>query len=664
MTDFFEPAPAAPAAPAAPWAAGVADGIVPGLLTEAGNIAAAAESSAITALANLANYHPAIPPVVVPTITATAPTNLSTLGAPPSEPGTLNSSFPTAPVEPVFGTLPELALPAEPEFNVTPPSLLDIPIPDPLTALVPAAPTLTNPALPVEPGFALPEVPTFLSLNLPTAPTLDLPSFDDVLGDAPTVPNATFAWAEVERDSALLSEMNSRLLSVVSGASTGLDPRVEAAIWNRGRDREAILTQRAIEEATDIFGARGHTMPDGVLLRVVQEALQASLARDASLSRDVMIKQAELEQSNFLATFNLAIQLESALIGHFNNVQNRAFEGQKFAFEAVHRVFAAQIQLRQAEVQAFGVKAQVFETRLKSKLAQLEVYKAELEGQRTVSEINRNQAALYQAEIDGVKALVEVYRSRVEAVKVIIEADKNRVDIHRAQIDGFDSQVKAKTAEYEGYGSRIRAEATKTEMYGQQVGAYRSRVDANVALVNAKLAEQTYNFRATQEFPLEVYKGRITAFTGGVQAEAARLSSEVGVFEAKIRSFATVEQAKHGLDEVKVEIYRTDVQKFTAQAQVNIQASIENIRSMLAQFESIAASLRAAAQIAGQRSAAALSARHISASIGSSTSNTSSNSSQRSSHDGSSTSVGNNANASWDMTKGTPTTQNIHTYEG
>lgn len=656
---IFTAAPAAPRAAAAPWVSGPADTEVPTLLASADSLAQAAQTNALSAVDAIANYRPTIPGVAVPTITVLQP-NLSVVGTPPSEPGGLDGIFPAAPIEPGFGALPGMTLPTEPAFDVPTPSIADIEVPDPFSALIPDPPQLSGAIVPVEPGFALPEVPTLLSLALPAPPSLDIPLFEDTLRDSPIAPTVDFAWNEVEYATTLLSTMNSRLVDVVAGASTGLAPEVEAAIWQRGRDREALLTNRAIEEAMRATAARGFTMPQGVLIRIVQQALQDSIARDASLSRDVMIKQAELEQSNFQFAFGLAVQLESTLIGHFNNVQNRAFEGLKFRAQIEIELFNAKVQLYQADVAAFQAKGAIFETRLKGALAQLDIYRAELDGQRTISEINRNQASIYQAQVDGVRAVVEIYRSRVEAVKAQIEADRNKAEVYRAQLQGYDSLVKAKQSEYEGYAARIRAEATKTEMYGQQVGAYRSRVDAFTALVNGKLAEQNFNFRTLQEFPLEVWKGRVSAYGSAVSAEAERLRAVATTYETRVRSFAAVEGAKHASDESRVALYQANITQYAKQAEINIQASIENIRTLLATAELVSQQLRSIGTISGQLAAAAHSARHVSAQISSSTSNSASNTSSNSSQNSSNTGASNSAQLSFDATRAVPTTSYQH----
>src|SRR6185369_12953006 len=159
---------------------------------------------------------PTIPTITAPTLYGTAPVPLA-LGDAPADPADLDDVFPTAPVEPTFGTLPDLNLPAEPDFNVAEPLLSDIALPDPLDAILPTAPTISDAALPVDPDFQFPDVPTLEVLQLPATPTLDLPLFEETLGDGPAAPSVNAAWAEVEYQTTMLTQLNGRLLDFVSG---------------------------------------------------------------------------------------------------------------------------------------------------------------------------------------------------------------------------------------------------------------------------------------------------------------------------------------------------------------------------------------------------------------------------------------------------------------
>lgn len=617
--------------------------LVAGAMDDAKTFAAVAETRALDTIALLGQFQVDLPPIAVPDVPVTD-LPIPSVDAPPAQPTDLSASFPTAPMDPTLGALTPFSLDTPPDFTASMPVLAELNFPNPLTATVPSAPSLDLVSVPVAPDFVLPVVPDLLALNLPAAPTLDLPSFNAALSDMPTAPDVSFAYAESAYQTALLGAMNSRLLDFVNGASTGLTPEVEQAIWNRGRDREAAQLQRAIDEAQRMFAARGFELPGGTLATMIQQAVQDSIGRDVSLSRDVMIKQAELEQSNFHFAFQTAMQLESRLIEHFDQVQTRALDAAKYAVQAVLEIFRARVMLYQADVQAFQARAAVYETQLKAALAQLDVYRAELDGQKLIGELNVQQVEIYKGMLQGVLATADIYKTQVSAANLRIEANNSLLAGFREQVNAYVAQVQAKNSEYEGYATQVKAEVAQVQMFGEEVNAYKSRIEAYGALVNARLGAATLEFKQLQEFPLEAYKARIGAFGAQVAAEAERLKALTTVYDTEVKAYSATEDAKARLSMAGAEVVKATAGAAAERAKVAVAVAEANGRLAVASHETAQASLRAAGQLAGQLAAAAMAARNVHASIQSSASAGTSVNTSRSFADHMSTSISQSCN--------------------
>lgn len=592
---------------------GAAPQIVSGIMDSTGALAIFTQSQALAAIENLANFTDSITALTAPTVPVTQLT-LAPLATAPVAPD-LTPSFPTMPVAPVVGSTDLLALGDAPVYDVAPADLLDLQLPDPMTVLLPGQPALSVIPVALEPGYVLPAMPTLLSLNLPELPEINIPLFDAALDQAPQAPDAELLYSEVEYSTVLLSTMNSRLSELVTSSQSGLDPDVEQAIVDRARDREALLTHRTVEEALRLMNARGFRMPEGSLVRIVQQALQAGLQRDASLSRGFAIVQAQLAQANFKFALDTAIQLESRLIEQHNQVQARSLEAAKAALQSQLQMFNARVLLFSADVQAFSMKATVFRTRLEAALSRIAIYRAQLDGQRLTGEINTQQVAIYKAQIEGVGALVEVYKSRVEAAKAQIESDAVTVENFRTHMQAFETQVGAKANEYEGYAARMKGGVMKAEQFGTQIAGYRSRVEAFDALAKAKIGVQTLQFKQQSEFPLEIYKSRIDAFKTATGAASEQLRLQAILYEARVRAFAATEGAATGHVNSEIEVLRANTSSLLAQAQLTIDGGRANLEVATAAAGIAQNNLRAAGQLAGQLSAAAIAAQGVHASI-------------------------------------------------
>ena len=188
---------------------------------------------------------------------------------------------------------------------------------------------------------------------------LDLAQFDHLLGTAPIAPANEFAFTEIPYSSHLLTDLRARLLEWVDGRSTGILPSVEQAIWDRGRAREVVASGRKAKEAVRSFAMRGFPKPPGMLSTELQDAAQEAQNTSVTLSRDIMIKQAELEQSNRRFSFEQAWKVEEGAIAYTNQQMQRALESAKALQQFIIEIF-------QQEVAAYGVEGQVYDARVRS----------------------------------------------------------------------------------------------------------------------------------------------------------------------------------------------------------------------------------------------------------------------------------------------------------
>ncbi len=119
-----------------------------------------------------------------------------------------------------------------------------------------------------------------IALAVASAPTVDI-TFDSVMEPA------------LEEASDLRTALEARL-----AGGTGLDATIEAAIWDRMREREAATAQAQVDEATLQDEALGFDFPTGALNARLEAVGQEYYNKVSGANRDVAIKQADLEQTN------------------------------------------------------------------------------------------------------------------------------------------------------------------------------------------------------------------------------------------------------------------------------------------------------------------------------------------------------------------------------
>lgn len=194
--------------------------------------------------------------------------------------------------------------------------------------------------------------------------------------------------------SPLLVALADGLITRLAGG-TGLSPAVETAIWDRAREREAATAQAAIDNAQHTYEALGFELPPGVLNDAIRRETRNYYDKVSALSRDIAIKQADLEQENMKQAIEKAVQYESTLA------------------DIVYKRTSVAAEIFKADVDRF--RAQV-EQDVKHWEAALKQYQAQIEyiqnGQRMNTEVVRaNLATVLEAAKTGAQVYAQLTAS-------------------------------------------------------------------------------------------------------------------------------------------------------------------------------------------------------------------------------------------------------------
>lgn len=173
-----------------------------------------------------------------------------------------------------------------------------------------------------------------------------------------------------------LDSADSWLCRALTVGGTGMSAAVENAIWNRGREREVIDARRVVDEAVSGFAARGWSLPSGALVDTVYRAQQAASDKAGTISRDVMIKQAEIEIENIKFAVDKAIQLRLGVINallafvkEWIDLRQLAVEKGKAIVEAKTKLYQAIGEYYRAIISAAGLLVELEKIKVESRSA-------------------------------------------------------------------------------------------------------------------------------------------------------------------------------------------------------------------------------------------------------------------------------------------------------
>lgn len=399
-------------------------------------------------------------------------------------------------------------------FDERPPVLQFGAAPAGFSETEPSAPGIVYPSFPTDPTVTLPAPPDLLSIATYQFGGVNLPTLS---ADTPVlniVDPQVFSYTPgVGFTSALLTKITQIISDRLDGG-TGLPPAVEKAIWDRGREREAKSLADGLAEV-DRMESLGYALPPGAWLDARIKLQTEWAAQSYGFSREVMIKQAELEQANIKNALDEAVTLESRLIEQYNQIEQRVLDGVKYATQAGIETYNAKVEAYKAYVSAYQLKVAIYEAQVKGEMSKVQVYQAEVEAERAKAEINTAIVQSYKVQTDAALSAIELFKAQLAATQTKAEIEKLKIEIYGEQIKAFGSRINAYTAQVEGYKAGIQAEATKQTAFATSVEAYSAQVSAQSKIIDAKIAE----YKGKLDAKLQEYEG----YKAVVSAESERI---------------------------------------------------------------------------------------------------------------------------------------------
>lgn len=388
-------------------------------------------------------------------------------------------------------------------ISMTPPSI-DIPTSDSITVdptlvgelptapedsdypLAPTAPTDTSDhAFPVAETYSWPTAPTITDIVIPSYVegvisdiTSTLPVIDFSVPAQPAIDNGGQATLD-----SLLQAARDKLESFISSGGTMIDPTVEDDIFDRDLERREQLLRDDTDKITARWARLGWSLPDGLLASQFMELQNKYTDGLTERSRDIAIKQAELEQQGVFKSIELAIGVEKIIIDSYDNYAARVLDASKATAAATIDIYKTRVTQFNAQLEAFKADVETYKATIQAELARAEAYRAKVEGLKAVAEVDKTRVQVYSAHISAIGQMVEVYKTEIQAVALMYEADKQKIERYKAQVEAYVAGVDAVTKKY----------AAAVEGFKAYVTAYNASADVQTKVLDvstrAKIAE-------------------------------------------------------------------------------------------------------------------------------------------------------------------------------
>lgn len=562
--------------------------------------------TALAGFTNALNSSIYAPPTVSITWNSLAEPTLPNLPAAPALPN-IEYTAPTAPgafapTDPslVIGTFSENA--PTTTFPTTPTASF---------GSVPSVPTPASVTVPTMTALSFPAEPTYLALDTPTFGGVDLhEAFLTKLDNIPVLslvaPTPYSYSLGAEYASTLLTTLKATLLTRMAGG-TGLAPAVEQALWDRARSRETQIGLANEAEIMRSSEAMGFQLPAGVLAVQLREAQQGYYDKLSTLSRDISIKQAELEQENLKQTIAAGMDLEGKMIDYSYKLEQLTFESAKTAAENAISSYNAQVEQYKALLSVYQVYEGAYRTIISAELAKVEVYKTEMQAEQTKAEVNKTLVEQYKASIDAQMSYVQIYKAEIEGAQALVQIEQLKIAAAGEQIKAYVAKINGFTAETEAYKAGIEAEVSKLEVYKTKASVFGVTVNAQAEVARLELGRYDSLLKA-KALEWDGYRAASEVEKNRMQALASQSSALLDGYKAGAAA-VEAEAAMH------TRIWETKIKDYEAGQQVLIQTAKINGDAMQFSHASLLDASKVGAQVYAQLTSSAYSMINASAGV-------------------------------------------------
>ena len=177
-------------------------------------------------------------------------------------------------------------------------------------------------------------------------------------------------------DSAAWRSAQDWIVKSIEQGGTGIRPSVERQIWERDRARVQEENRRSIDEATLAFSARGFPMPPGAMVGAIRATQKQSHDKIAQFSRDVAIKQADMEIENVRFAVENAITMRRSALDAARDYISAIASSVGQAGQVLPSVTDSQSRLISAVSSFYGARISAEELRLRAAVPNAEFQQA------------------------------------------------------------------------------------------------------------------------------------------------------------------------------------------------------------------------------------------------------------------------------------------------
>jgi hypothetical protein len=228
---------------------------------------------------------------------------------------------------------------------------------------------------------------------------------------------------------------------------------------------------------------------------------QAQLAKSNALATQEVareIRLIEMETENVKWAISTAISLRQSLIQSFlgyANVLAQANEqanAQARTYIDLYSTWYEQSYKRVVLLlDALKTEAAIYDTQLKAAMAVLEVYRAELDANKTIIELDSQKLEFVSKQIGLQLAKVQIYSALLGSVETRAKLELSKVELYGKEVDTHNSQLQGDKIRNDIYLAGLSGDEAKLKAEMAKLEAWEKSTDVQIKAKNAEIAMQS-----------------------------------------------------------------------------------------------------------------------------------------------------------------------------
>ena len=398
--------------------------------------------------------------------------------------------------------------------------------------------------------------------------------------------------------------------------NTAVPDAVEQQMFDRVVSRAEQQRGLLDSEASERFARRGYDMPS-VALNTQMAANQRAVARAvADAAREVAIERARLEHQHVQFVMQLSSSIRDSMRGQVLSyagllvqLNGQAIEDARQIAGLMAQVYQLLLQRSQNDMEHLRTLATVFEKELMSAMADLEIFKVEMEAAKLRKDADLADVEVWAKKIQAQETRIRLYVAELQGIAEKVGIERLKADVFGKEVDAFRALASAKESEFNAYRSAIAGDEALVRAHTEKYRGYSVEVDAARVKVQAQAAISDAGVQFNRNM-IQLFDAELKAWMSELDAEGKRFDGSSEAYKTRLELFKQRLSAQIEEHRSLLETSRLDLDSRRAQTDADLRTLLAQAQLLQDRIGLIARTASAGADSYGAMAGSALSAQN------------------------------------------------------